>query len=273
MRQKLVILGSLGFLAIGTGTLWGCATPENKTVSSGTLQIRANGEDFVRQGFLSKDGWNISFDHLYVTLADVAVTQSNPDASAGGDIQAKQKVVLDTVKTVDLAAGDENADPILVHEFTDAPAGRYNALSWKMVEATSGPAKGYVLVMEGTAIQDSQTIQFAIAIDREYAYSCGEFVGEQRKGILSPGGTAEVEATFHFDHIFGDGDAPPEEEINTGALGFAPLAALANNGRLEVDLATLKQSLSPQDYQKLKKTLVSLGHVGEGHCQESLTLH
>jgi len=263
MRQKLVILGSLGFLAIGT--LWGCATPDNKTVPNGTLQIRANGEDFVRQGFLSKDGWNISFNHLYVTLADVTATQSNPEVDAS--------VVLNTVKTVDLAAGDANADPILVHKFTDAPAGRYNALSWKMVKATSGPAKGYVLVMEGTAIKGSQVIEFAIAIDREYALSCGEFVGEQRKGILSPGGTAEVEATFHFDHIFGDGDVPPDEEINTGALGFAPLAALANNGKLEVYLATLKQSLSPQDYQKLQKTLVSLGHVGEGHCQETLTLH
>ncbi|MBC6452826.1 MAG: DUF4382 domain-containing protein [Hormoscilla sp. SP5CHS1] len=269
MRQKLLLLGSLGFLAIRTGTLWGCAsmspeTSTSKVAPSGRLQIRANGEDFVRQGFLSKDGWNISFDHLYVTLADVAVTQSNPDVDTS--------VVLDTVKTVDLAAGDENADPILVHEFTDAPAGRYNTLSWKMVKATSGPAKGYVLVMEGTAIKSSQVIEFAIAIDREYAYSCGEFVGEQRKGILSPGGTAEVEATFHIDHIFGDGEVPPDEEINIGALGFAPLAALANNGKLEVDMATLKQSLSPQDYQILKKTLVSLGHVGEGHCQESLTL-
>lgn len=246
------------------GTLWGCATLENQAVPSGMLQIRANGEDFVRQGFVSKDGWNISFDHLYVTLTDVVATQTNPN----GEVS----VVLDTVKTVDLAAGDENADSILVHEFTQAPAGYYNGLSWKMVEATSGPARGYVLVMKGTAIKGSQVIEFAIAIDREYAYTCGEFVGEQRKGILSPGGTAEVEATFHFDHIFGDGDAPPDSEINTGALGFAPLAALANNGRLEVDLATLKQSLSPQDDRKLKKTLVSLGHVGEGHCQESLTL-
>ena len=24
----------------------------------------ANGEDFVRQGFVSKDGWRISFDHV-----------------------------------------------------------------------------------------------------------------------------------------------------------------------------------------------------------------
>lgn len=263
MRSKLLLLGTLGLGAIGT--LWGCGRPEKQAVPSGMLQIRANGEDFVRQGFVSKDGWNISFDHLYVTLTDVVATQSNPN----GEVS----VVLDTVKTVDLAAGDENADPILVHEFTQAPAGHYNGLSWKMVEATSGPAKGYVLVMEGTAISGSQTIQYAIAIDREYAYSCGEFVGEERKGILSPGGTAEVEATFHFDHIFGDGDAPPDSEINTGSLGFAPLAALANKGKLEVNMATLKQSLSPQDYQKMEKTLASLGHVGEGHCQESITSH
>jgi len=32
--------------------------------STGTLQFVANGEDFIRQGFTSKDGWNISFDEV-----------------------------------------------------------------------------------------------------------------------------------------------------------------------------------------------------------------
>lgn len=244
---------------------------EQSSTSTGKLQIRANGEDFVRQGFRSKDSWNINFDHLYVTLTDVTAYQSNPpyNPDTGGKIQATQKVILNEARTVDLAAGDENANPILVHEFTDAPAGRYNALSWRMVNATTQPAKGYTLVMKGTATKDNQTINFAIAIDREYTYTCGEFVGENRKGILSPGGTADLEATFHFDHIFGDGDAPPDDDINTGSLGFAPLAALASNGKLDVDSQDLQQRLSTRDYQTLAKTLDSLGHVGEGHCQQS----
>ena len=278
MKQQLLTLTSLGFLAIAP--LLGSA-PRTPTIEAkqsqlsqsgtGKLQIRANGEDFVRQGFRSKDGWNISFDHLYVTLTEVAAYQSNPpyNPDAGGKIQATQKLIFNELKTVDLAAGDENADPILVREFTEAPAGHYNALSWRMVKATSEPTSGYSLVMKGTATRDSRQIDFAIAIDREYAYTCGEFVGENRKGILSPGGTADLEATFHFDHIFGDGDAPPNDDINTGALGFAPLADLASNGKLNVTLNDLQQRLSTRDYQTLAKTLVSLGHVGEGHCQQS----
>jgi len=38
--------------------------------ATGKLQFYANGEDFVRQGFVSKDGWSISFDHVYITLSD-----------------------------------------------------------------------------------------------------------------------------------------------------------------------------------------------------------
>lgn len=277
MRQQLLSLTSLAFLALAP--LWGSApqiplveAKQSQLSQSGTgkLQIRANGEDFVRQGFQSKDGWAIRFDHLYVTLTDVAAYQTDPpyNPDTGSKIQATQKLLLNELRTVDLAAGDENANPILVHEFIAAPAGRYNALSWRMVKATSEPAKGYSLVMKGTAMKDGRAIEFAIAIDREYAYTCGEFVGENRKGILSPGGTADLEATFHFDHIFGDGDAPPDDEINTGALGFAPLAALASNGKLDVKIDDLQQRLSTRDYQTLVETLVSLGHVGEGHCQQ-----
>jgi len=38
--------------------LTGCAGGE----ATGRLQVYANGEDFVRQGFVSKDGWSINFD-------------------------------------------------------------------------------------------------------------------------------------------------------------------------------------------------------------------
>jgi hypothetical protein len=137
-----------------------------------------------------------------------------------------------------------------------------------MPKATEGPAVGYSLVAIATATKDGQTIPFTLKIDEELQFTCGDFVGDDRKGILQPGGKADLEATFHFDHLFGDGEAPPDDEINTGALGFAPLAALAENGKVEADSNALQQKLSPEDYNQLKGILPSLGHVGEGHCHE-----
>jgi len=54
--------------------------------ATGRLQVYANGEDFVRQGFVSKDGWSINFDHVYITLADITAYQTEPpyDPHSGG---------------------------------------------------------------------------------------------------------------------------------------------------------------------------------------------
>jgi hypothetical protein len=262
--------------------IWGCgggtpeaadpAAPEPDTAepATGQLEIRANGEDFVRQGFTSKDGWEISFDHVYVTLAEVTAYQSDPafDAEAGGMPVAETKVSLAEPMTVDLAAGDADADPILV-DTVEAPAGQYNALSWKMVAAPDGPSAGYPLMLQGTATKAGETVDFVIQFTPTLGFVCGDFVGDERKGILSATETAELEATFHFDHLFGDGEAPADDDINTGALGFDPLAALAEGGSLTVDTAALESQLSAEEYAMLLEILPSLGHVGEGHCDET----
>ncbi|MCG8362835.1 MAG: DUF4382 domain-containing protein [Pseudanabaenales cyanobacterium] len=288
MKQHSVLLSTLMFF-LGSLALLGCsqgrqtivtagksetasdlAPTEAKLNQLGTLEIRANGEDFVRRGFVSKDGWRISFDHVYVNLVDITAYQTHPpfDPEAGGDIKAIAEVSLPKTLTVDLAAGDENAAPILIGQAV-APPGRYNALSWKMLPADEGPAAGYVLTMMGAAEKAGQVIDFTINVDQPYTYTCGDFVGDQRKGILEAGGEADLEITFHFDHIFGDGDASAEDAINTGALGFEPLTALADRGRLQVDLGMLKESLSVVHYINLEAALMGLAHVGEGHCEES----
>ena len=286
MKKQLVTFGSLIFLV--SGVLWGCSqtqTPTSEAEQSeieaisetpaptgevGTMQFRANGEDFVRQGFVTKDGWQVNFEHIYVNFSNAKAyeTFTPYDAEAGGDPQAKQTISLVVNKTVDLAEGPEDAETILVNE-VPAPPGRYNALSWKMDQAETGPAEGHTMVLQGTATKDGQTVPFTLNFDQELEFVCGDFVGEERKGILEPGGSAQLEATFHFDHLFGDGEAPPDDEINTGALGFDPLAEAAQGGSLEADLDTLEQRLSPEEYQTLIAVLPSLGHVGEGHCKET----
>jgi hypothetical protein len=248
-------------------------TTETAVTQTGTLTLVAEGEDYIREGFVSKDGWQLNFDHVYVTLADVQAHQVEPpfDPQQGDQLEPQETVVLvDTPTTVDLAEGDEDADPIVVTQ-TEAPAGTYNALSWRMVRGEEGTsAAGGSIVMNGTATREAETIDFLISLDRELEYVCGEFVGEERKGILQAGDTAEVETTFHFDHIFGKSDTPTDDpQFHThddGAVGFEPFAQLAQNAKLEVDQATLEQQLSPQDYQTLQEALAGLGHVGEGHC-------
>lgn len=281
-RNSLTALkvGALGCLALGV--LAGCGgtpratgpeTAPSETAGAegdrGTLVIRANGEDFVREGFTTKDGWEVEFDNVYVSLADITAAQTDPpfDPEAGGTLEAKAEVKVEGTQVVDLAEGDENADPVLVSE-VEALAGRFNALAWRMVPAESGPSEGYTVWMQGAASKDGETIPFTIKVNEELAFTCGDFIGDERKGILAAGEAAELEATFHFDHLFGDGGAPPDDSINTGALGFDPLAALATNGVVDVDSAALQAGLSEEDYTTFLAVLPSLGHVGEGHCEE-----
>jgi hypothetical protein len=250
----------------GTGEQLGKERTE--TAKNGTLQFKANGEDFIRQGFTTKDGWELTFDHVYVNLADVTAYQADPpyDADKNGEVQAETKVSLPGTYSVDLAEGDENAPPILVGEVKDAPAGHYNAISWKMSKVAEGPTAGYSLVIIGKAVKDGKTINFTIKNEQEYKYTGGEYVGDERKGIIKEGGTADLEMTFHFDHIFGDAGTPADDELNVGAPGFEPFASLAEDGVLDVDMAGLKEKLSPEAYKKLEEVLPTLGHVGEGHC-------
>ena len=146
-----------------------------------------------------------------------------------------------------------------------SPAGHYNAFSWTMARATDGPAAGYVIVLEGLASKDGEEISFTLRFEEELLYRGGEYIGDERKGIVLAGQTADVEATFHFDHLFGDGEEDPSEEINNEALGFAPFAALAENGSVELTSSILLER-DPSTYEHLKSIYLHLAHVGEGHC-------
>ncbi|MEA5465510.1 DUF4382 domain-containing protein [Leptothoe sp. PORK10 BA2] len=240
------------------------ACTQSPEVQVGTLELRANGEDFIRQGFTSKDGWQIEFDHVYTNIKDVVAYQSeppfNPEADVNITAETKALLLTDSA-SVDLAEGDNNAAPILVGQ-VETPAGRYNALSWKLV-SENAPS----LVLIGTATRNGETIPFEIAMNPSFEFFCGDFIGDERKGILDPGGTAEVETTFHFDHLFGDIDTPEDDVLNQGALGFDPFAALAQDGTVNVTPEDLEAKLTGAEQLQLADIYQGLGHVGEGHCR------
>ena len=245
---------------------------EISTDSGGTLALVANGEDFVRQGFVSKDGWEISFDRVYVNLAEANAYQVEsgfePTQTSNSDTIESQKEVafLETPTVIDLAAGEANAAPILVNKAT-TDEGFYNAVGWKIATAAKNSTiPGKTMVLQGKASKNGQTIDFNLGFNRPIEYLCGEYVGDVRKGIVKAGDTGEVETTFHFDHIFGDNDTPADDALNVEALGFEPLANLASNNSLNLNESALSEGLSSENYQKLTKAISGLGHVGEGHC-------
>lgn len=233
---------------------------------TGTLFFVADGEERAREGMNSKESWIMSFDHIYVTLTDMRAYQTDPpyDTDQGWDFDYQVMVELEGKHTVDLA--QPNAEPALVGEVAQVPAGHYNAISWVMARADSGPAEGYSMVFIGTAEKDGEVIEFSLGIEREIAYLGGDFVGDVRKGILSPGDSAEVEMTFHLDHLFGRDDRDLDDPMNLGAFGFGPLAEMAVDGSVVVDLADLEAALDSETYDLLVSVFIHFGHVGEGHC-------
>lgn len=242
------------------------------STEEGMLTLVANGEDFVRQGFVSKDGWSINFDRLYVNFSNATAysTESSFEPQKGDNkdsIEYQNKIeFLNTAETVDLATGEADAEPIVVAQ-KSVPTGFYNALTWKLSTADAdSPIAGSTIALQGQATKDGETIDFDLGFDRPGEYICGEFVGEDRQGIVTADNSAQVEATFHFDHIFGDADTPADDALNQDALGFAPLAKLASNQTLQLTEAELAAQLSESEYQQLTKAVSGLGHVGEGHC-------
>lgn len=220
---------------------------------AGTLQFYANGEELATEGFtapnLTKDGWTLKFSHIFVTLSEITAFQADPPYNAhdGGNIVAKTQVALEGTHTIDLLMDAKKDSRVFVGEIVDAPGGHYNAISWKVARAESGLLAGFSVVMIGTAEKDGQKVNFQIKTGEQATYTCGEFVGDERKGFLAQGGTADVEMTFHLDHIFGRADKPADDAMNIKALGFAPFA----DGAKAHDMSL--QGLH-------------IGHAGEGHC-------
>ncbi len=221
--------------------------------AAGTLQFFANGEELITEGFiapkLTKDGWELTFHHAFVAISHITAYQADPpyDTRSGKAVSATHTVVLDGLHVVDLAAGSQDDPPVFAGEVKGAPAGHYNAISWKMARDEKGLLAGYSMLLIGKAEKDGQTVDFRIRTAEEATYTCGEFVGDARKGFLDEGGLEDLEMTFHFDHIFGRADKDADDPMNLEAVGFAPFA-------------------DGSKVHEIRLEGMHIGHAGEGHC-------
>ncbi len=225
---------------------------------TGTIIFTANGEDFVRQGFLDKQGWNISFDNLFVNIIDPISYMLSGE---------KYEAKFSGEHCIDLAQGDENAGPITVGKIENVKAANYQSLKFSLKRKSSEEYRGYTIVMNGEAEKDGKTIPFTIKFDEEMDFDGKEgYVGDEIKGLLKSNDTTTVEMTFHFDHIFGDKEAPEDDHINTGSVGFDFFNKFIKDGKVDVTQSEMK---SAKGYNTLVKAIWTLGHLGEGHCDVS----
>jgi hypothetical protein len=227
-------------------------TASAASAAEGELEIFANGEALATLGFiapeLTRDGWELRFDQVLVTVAGIAALQTDPpyDAGAASAPDAAVTVTLDTggPLTIDLTETDE--DGRLLIGSAEAPEGHYNAVAWSVVPAETGEWAGRAMVLVGTATKDGKAVPFTLTSSDAHDYVCGEYVGDERKGFVTAGGVADLELTFHLDHVFGRADKGADDPMNQAAFGFD---AFASGGEQAIELAGLH-----------------IGHVGEGHC-------
>jgi hypothetical protein len=215
---------------------------------TGRLTLMATGESLATAGFaapaLTKDGWRLHFDRVIATVADITAYRTDPPFAGDGPTITGAALPVPGVFTLDLA--DADATDRVTVATVSAPAGHYNALAWSLVPAPTGDFVGYALVFEGTATRAGETVAFTLATRDRHDYACGEYVGDERKGFVTPNGAAQLEMTLHLDHLFGRADRPAGDAMNRAALGFDRFAA---GGKQVFALGHLH-----------------VGHVGEGHC-------
>jgi hypothetical protein len=259
MVIKKIIFAAVLFL-LGT-SLYSIGGQESSADGSsgepGSIIFTANGEDFVRRGFVDKQGWHIVFDRLFVNIV-------NPTAytSDGTIVHTFHGPHL-----IDLADGGEDADPIVIGVVESASPANYQSLRFSLNRIESGEFAGSSIVMIGKAEKNGRLVPFTIKLEEEMDFDGKEgFVGDEVKGLLLPGGTTTVEMTFHFDHIFGDIEAGSADHINTGSVGFDFFEKYRKNGAVDISQSHLSND---DDYKILLQALWTLGHLGEGHCDVS----
>jgi len=92
------VLGILIALVLCVGLTASCSSSDDDPAevrSTGTVEFYANGEDFIRAPFVSKDGWEMAFDHFFVNLFGPTAVQGEVDSgsqtasvqSAFGDVR------------------------------------------------------------------------------------------------------------------------------------------------------------------------------------------
>ncbi|MEM9771374.1 MAG: hypothetical protein AAF889_07205 [Cyanobacteria bacterium P01_D01_bin.73] len=250
-----------GLLAVG---LVGCG---GASVDTSELDVVVNGEAFAQEGMLSKDGWQIEFKEIVVAVGKVAASGVPPRTANSDDILEASWPAEGTDGASDSAAGKfvtvalQNGPKSLGAQ--TVAVGNYNQVKWQW-----GDGSGAAIALQGKATKGDRTIEFDLEFPGAFEVACGDYVGDERKGIVTSESAGEVELTLHLDHLFGDGNSAADAEVNAKALGFGPFAEdAAEEDKVAMNPASFTGWGTPEVRQLLDKGLSSMPHVGEGHCE------
>ena len=254
--------GAIALMGLGVMGLAGCGESE---APKSALDLVVNGEAFAEMGMVSKDQWQMEFEQVIVTVG--AVTASGVPSQAA-ILQPKSR---SAALSWPLPSESDPEVKAAVVSLQDGPVrlgsqpvtvGNYNQVKW-----TWGSGETAAIALQGTATQGDRTVTFNLEFPGQFQVACGDYVGDERKGIVTADEAGEVELTFHLDHVFGDGEFPPEAEINQKSVGFGPLVEATEGDEVTVTAADWEQWGTPELRRSLEKTVQSMPHVGEGHCQ------
>lgn len=243
-------------IALLTTAIAGCSDADEETPGEGAYTMTAYGEAFVEDKIPAEetDGWEIEFSRLEVNIAELSARNDDGES-----------VEVDEVFTVDLTE-DSGGEGHVLTTIEDAPAGRYNDLTYRIAPANGQPA----IRVAGTATKDSTTKTFAWTFETDELYeNC------QTSAMLDDGGEATSELTIHADHFFYD-----DLESSEPNVAFDLIASADADDDGEVTLEELadvditgetRYQVGSRDITDLRGFVEAqtktLGHIdGEGHC-------
>ena len=111
---------------VGSGVLMMAMVPL-ASQAAGILEFFAQGEDLATAGFvapkLTKDGWELRFEHIFVSVAEVTAYQTDPpfDPAASASPAVISQVILPGIHTLDLVQDAADDDRIRMGSVEAAP--------------------------------------------------------------------------------------------------------------------------------------------------------
>lgn len=225
---------------------------KNKQILSNRSMIfKANGEEFIRKGFIDKNNWHLTFTDVFVNLTNInAVSESG------------KKIELHGNFWINLLDGSD--DLIEIAKVTNVNPGNYKDLQFS-VSPQNNKCPNCSMLIKGTATKDNKKVKFTIKINESILWDAPDgYVGKTIKGIVTNKKDGEEEISFHFDHLFGDVTASKDDHVNTNSVGFDYFMQYEKNNSIDISQDAL---IKDKEYEKLIKAIWSLGHSGEGHAK------
>ncbi len=205
-----------------------------------SVSVVIDDENFLKDSLISKDGWKLTFHHIYVKVSNVRAAKS-PHLSEYTAHPENTITFIEVPKTIDLISQEISTLQSSLHK-TDR------------------------VVINGLASKGNKTIEFTLRFNHDSNYICDRLSDVNNASISAGQQLEEIQTSLNFDRLFGNGNLPASASINQEAIGFQPLANLAHNHHLDLNETGLKNYLSAKYYKALPKSFSNVSEMAGNKC-------